>query len=181
LKIAVVELVDGGDLALQVDPFIGIGAAVSSRTRAVGGSDPGEIVGSSERERAAMAKRAATISPSSGDVEVYIAQANASIAAELAPAAAAVSPFTIEVRFPWPGPAEERVQERGRPLSRVIVGDLPSVKVDNEVIDAVILRRAHRHGVGGSRARRDTHLRPQSAGVAAFLPAKGKMTSIGRT
>jgi predicted Zn-dependent protease len=129
-----------------------------------------------------MAKRAATISPSSGDVEVYIAQANASIAAELAPAAAAaVSPFTIEVRFlggltPKQKNAFKSAADR---WSRVIVGDLPSVNVDNEVIDDVVIlaQGSPIDGVGRILGQAGpTHLRPQSAGVAAFLPAKGKMT-----
>jgi predicted Zn-dependent protease len=128
-----------------------------------------------------MAKRAATISPSSGDVEVYIAQAKASIAAELAPAAAAVSPFMIEVRFlggltPKQKNAFKSAADR---WSRVIVGDLPSVKVDNEVIDDVVIlaQGSPIDGVGRILGQAGpTHLRPQSAGVAAFLPAKGKMT-----
>ena len=126
-----------------------------------------------------MAKRAATIGPSSGDVEVYIAQAKASIAAELAPAA--VSPFTIEVRFlggltPKQKNAFKSAADR---WSRVIVGDLPSVKVDNEVIDDVVIlaQGSPIDGVGRILGQAGpTHLRPQSAGVAAFLPAKGKMT-----
>ena len=128
-----------------------------------------------------MAKRAATISPSSGDVEVYIAQAKASIAAELAPAAAAVSPFTIEVRFlggltPKQKNAFKSAADR---WSRVIIGDLPSVKVDNEVIDDVVIlaQGSPIDDVGRILGQAGpTHLRPQSAGVAAFLPAKGKMT-----
>ena len=126
-----------------------------------------------------MAKRAAPISPSSGNVEVYIAQARASIAAELAPAA--VSPFTIEVRFlggltPKQKKAFKSAADR---WSRVIVGDLPSVKVDNEVIDDVVIlaQGSPIDGVGGILGQAGpTHLRPQGAGVAAFLPAKGKMT-----
>ena len=126
-----------------------------------------------------MAKRAATISPSSGDVEVYIAQAKASIAAELAPAAVAVSPFMIEVRFlggltPKQKNAFKSAADR---WSRVIVGDLPSVKVDNEVIDDVVIlaQGSPIDGVGRILGQAGpTHLRPQSAGVAAFLPPRAR-------
>ena len=128
-----------------------------------------------------MAKRAAPISSRSGDVEVYIAQARASIAAELAPTAAAVSPFTIEVRFlgglsPKQKKAFKSAADR---WSRVIIGDLPSVNVDHELIDDVVIlaQGSAIDGVGGILGQAGpTHLRPQGAGVAAFLPAKGKMT-----
>ena len=95
--------------------------------------------------------------------------------------AAAVSPFTIEVRFlggltPKQKNAFKSAADR---WSRVIVGDLPSVKVDNEVIDDVVIlaQGSPIDGIGRILGQAGpTHLRPQSAGVAAFLPAKGKMT-----
>ena len=126
-----------------------------------------------------MAKRAAPTSSHPGDVEVYIARASASIAAELAPAA--VSPFTIEVRFLGGLTQKQKkaFKSAADRWSRVIVGDLPRVMVDNEVIDDVVIlaQGSPIDGVGGILGQAGpTHLRPEGAGLAAFLPAKGKMT-----
>ena len=62
--------------------------------------------------------------------------------------------------------------------SRVIVGDLPSVPLDHEIIDDVVslAQGSAIDGVGGILGQ--ARLRPQGAGVAAFLPAKGKMTYL---
>jgi len=62
--------------------------------------------------------------------------------------------------------------------SKVIVGDLPSVMVDGELIDDVLII-ASGQAIDGSGAilgqAGPTRLRPAGAGAAAFLPAKGEM------
>jgi hypothetical protein len=61
----------------------------------------------------------------------------------------------------------------------VIVGDLPSVMVDGEVIDDVLIM-AQGSAIDGPGQilgqAGPTHIRPANAGAAAFLPAKGVMT-----
>jgi len=91
------------------------------------------------------------------------------------------SPFTIEVRFlgglsQHQKDAFKRAADR---WSRVIVGDLPSVIADGEVIDDVLIlaQGADIDGVGGILGQAGpTHLRPRSAENTAFIPAKGIMT-----
>jgi Leishmanolysin len=95
--------------------------------------------------------------------------------------AATTSPFTIELRFLG------GLNARGRAAfaaaadrwTRVIVGDLPSVLVDGEVIDDVLIL-AQGTAIDGPGMilgqAGPTHLRPASAGVAAFLTAKGIMS-----
>ena len=59
------------------------------------------------------------------------------------------------------------------------MGDVPSVMVDNEVIDDVLILAQGKaiDGVGKILGQAGpTHLRPASAGNAAFLPAKGIMS-----
>ncbi len=61
----------------------------------------------------------------------------------------------------------------------VIVGDLPSVQVEGEVIDDVLIlaQGAAIDGPGKILGQAGpTHIRPASAGAAAFLPAKGIMS-----
>jgi hypothetical protein len=63
--------------------------------------------------------------------------------------------------------------------TKVIVGDLPSVYVDGEVIDDLLIlaQGVAIDGPGGILGQAGpTHLRPASAGTAAFLPAKGIMS-----
>jgi hypothetical protein len=110
--------------------------------------------------------------------ETYQAKANAQIAAELADT---TSPFTIEVRFlggltPTQMDAFKGAADR---WCKVIVGDLPSVMVDGEVIDDVLIlaQGDDIDGDGGVLGQAGpTNLRPRNAGKAAFLPAKGVMT-----
>jgi hypothetical protein len=63
--------------------------------------------------------------------------------------------------------------------TRIIVGDLPSVLVDGEVIDDVLILAQGRSIDGPGRILGQagpTHMRPETAGSTAFLPAKGRMT-----
>ena len=90
------------------------------------------------------------------------------------------SAFKIEVRFlggltQRQKNAFKRAADR---WSRVIVGDLPSVEVDGEVIDDVLIL-AEGTAIDGPGAvlgqAGPSHLRPRAAGAAAFLPIKGDM------
>jgi hypothetical protein len=110
--------------------------------------------------------------------ETYQAKADPQIAAELAET---TSPFTIEVRFL--GGLTERQMDAFKSAadrwSHVIVGDLPSVVVNGEVIDDILIlaQGAEIDGPGRILGQAGpTHLRPANAGGAAFIPARGKMT-----
>jgi hypothetical protein len=90
------------------------------------------------------------------------------------------SPFTIEVRFIGGLSAKQKAAFKlaADRWTRVIVGDLPSVRVDNEVIDDVLILAQGSAIDGPGRILGQagpTRLRPASAGKAAFLPAKGIM------
>lgn len=115
-------------------------------------------------------------------IESYFARAGAQVsAAARAAEVGAVSPFTIEVRFL--GGLTQNQMDAFRSAAdrwtRIIVGDLPSVLVEGEVIDDVLILAQGRSidgpsGILGQAG--PTHLRPETAGNAAFLPAKGRMT-----
>lgn len=94
--------------------------------------------------------------------------------------ALAASPFKIELRF---GRGLTRAHKEAFTIAanrwtRVIVGDLPGVRVNREVIDDVLI---HAEGVGLDGAlgvlgqAGPTWLRPEKAGNAAYLPARGRM------
>lgn len=109
--------------------------------------------------------------------ETYTAKADHRLAKSIA---AATSPFTIEVRFL--GGLTQRQKNAFKAAAdrwtRVIVGDLPSVQVDGEVIDDLLIlaQGSAIDGPGGILGQAGpTHLRPASAGRAAFIPAKGMM------
>jgi hypothetical protein len=95
--------------------------------------------------------------------------------------AATTSPYTIEVRFLGGLNARQRAAFTAAAdrWTRIIVGDLPSVRVDNEVIDDVLILA---QGVAIDGAGKilgqagPTHIRPASAGAAGFLTAKGIMS-----
>lgn len=111
------------------------------------------------------------------DIEIYFARANDQVALELADT---TSPYTIEVRF-LGGLNETQKQSFKTAADRwckIIVGDLPSVNVDGEIIDDLLIlaQGSNIDGPGGILGQAGpTHLRPSNAGSAAFLPAKGKM------
>jgi hypothetical protein len=110
--------------------------------------------------------------------EAYLA--HASVQADADPQAIA-SAYQIEVRFvAGLTPAQkEAFKAAADRWSRVITGDLPSVAVDGEVIDDLLIvaqgvaidGRGKILGQAGP-----THLRPLAAGAGAFLPAKGLMS-----
>jgi len=110
-------------------------------------------------------------------IEVYSAKASAKLAKDIAGSA---SPFTIDVRFlggltTKQKDAFKRAADR---WSRVIVGDLPSVMVDGEIIDDILILAQGQAIDGPGKILGQagpSRLRPASAGAAAFLPAKGKM------
>src|SRR2546426_6435580 len=109
--------------------------------------------------------------------ETYHAKADAKIALAVANE---TSPFTIEVRFlgGLTKSQKKAFKTAANRWSRVIIGDLPSVLVDGEVIDDVLILAQGTDidgpdGILGQAG--PTRLRPPNAGTAAFLPAKGKM------
>lgn len=110
--------------------------------------------------------------------ETYEARADLGRAEVLA---ATDSPFTIEVRF-LGGLTDAQRDAFSRAADRwaeVIVGDLPSVQVDGEVIDDVLIlaQGVDIDGPGIILGQAGpTHLRPAAAGAAASLPAKGIMS-----
>src|SRR2546423_5760088 len=110
--------------------------------------------------------------------ESYFAKADAAIASAVANTA---SPFTIEVRFIGGLTDTQKAAFKfaADRWSKVIVGDLPAVMVDGELIDDVLIiaEGADIDGPGGILGQAGpTVLRPKNAGAAAFLPAKGEMT-----
>lgn len=115
--------------------------------------------------------------------ETYIATTPAALAASAtggATASAAASPFTIEVRFMGGLTTGQKnaFKKAADRWTKIIVGDLPSVLVDGELVDDILILAqgsaidgpGHVLGQAGP-----TRLRPANAGSAAFLPAKGKM------
>jgi Leishmanolysin len=113
-----------------------------------------------------------------GTVERYFAQASRQATLGAAQAAAA---FSIEVRFlgGLTQTQKNAFKAAADRWSRVIVGSLPPVTVDGEVITGVLIlaQGAVIDGPGGILGQAGpTRLRPASAGSAAFLPAKGEMT-----
>jgi hypothetical protein len=115
---------------------------------------------------------------SASTFEMYQAKADAKIASAVA---GTTSPFTISVRFIGGLTVKQKnaFKSAADRWSRVIVGDLPSVWVDGEVIDDVLIlaQGVAIDGPGGILGQAGpTHLRPKGAGVAAYLPAKGIMS-----
>ncbi|MEV0084766.1 leishmanolysin-related zinc metalloendopeptidase [Saccharopolyspora sp. NPDC050642] len=109
---------------------------------------------------------------------VYTARADAGQAKAIA---ATASPFTIEVRF-LGGLTEVQqaafTQAADRWV-RVIVGDLPEVEIDGDVIDDVLILAQGVRIDGPGRILGQagpTHIRTAGSGASAFLPAKGAMS-----
>jgi hypothetical protein len=112
------------------------------------------------------------------DDQVYEARADAGRARALA---AAASPFTITIRFAGGLTARQKAAFRAAAdrWTRVIVGDLPRARVGGQIIDDVLIiaQGVAIDGPGGILGQAGpTHLRPRSAGAAAFLPARGVMS-----
>ena len=114
------------------------------------------------------------------EVETYRAREGVELSVETV-AAAAVSPFTIEIRF-LGGLTETQKNAFKAAANRwtsLIIGDLPSVQVDGEVIDDILIEAQGRtiDGEGNTLGMAGpTHVRPENAGPTAFLPVKGIMT-----
>jgi hypothetical protein len=110
--------------------------------------------------------------------ETYQAKADPEIALAIAET---TSPFTIEVRFLGGLTQQQMDAFKGAAdrWSRIIVGDLPELLVDGQLIDDVLIlaRGADIDGPGRILGQAGpTHVRPATAGDAAFIPAKGRMT-----
>jgi hypothetical protein len=111
-------------------------------------------------------------------ITTYFARADAARAELLA---ATTSPFTIEVRFIGGLTATQQNAFTGAAdrWTTVIVGDLPPVTVDGEVIDDLLIlaQGTPIDGPGKILGQAGpTHVRPAAAGASAFLPVKGTMS-----
>lgn len=113
--------------------------------------------------------------------EEYNTQAAQTAAAAVGGAAPAPAPFSITVRF-MGGLTETQktaFKKAADRWAKVITGDLPNVTIDGEQIDDVLIlaQGADIDGPGKILGQAGpTHLRPASAGAAAFIPAKGIMS-----
>jgi hypothetical protein len=112
------------------------------------------------------------------DHEIYHARADAERALLLA---GTTSPFTITVRFAGgltPSQQDAFAAAADR-WAKVIVGDLPDVVVDDELIDDVLIvaQGADIDGEGHILGQAHiTHVRPAGPEPSALLPARGEMT-----
>src|SRR5437899_9725273 len=123
-----------------------------------------------------MAKKAGKKPARQGAREVYVVRANA----KRAKVAKAAAPFTITVVFLGGLTTAQKnaFKMAANRWSKVIVGDLPDVVVNGQVIDDVLIEASGVaiDGPGGILGQAGpTHLRPASAGAAKFIPAKGRM------
>ena len=94
---------------------------------------------------------------------------------------ATTSPFAIDVRFVGGLTARQRraFANAADRWTKVIVGDLPAVRVDGETIDDILILAQGVPIDGPGRVLGQagpTHIRPRNAGAAAFLPVKGIMS-----
>ncbi|MFD1149626.1 leishmanolysin-related zinc metalloendopeptidase [Saccharothrix hoggarensis] len=111
------------------------------------------------------------------DHELCQARADAGRAKSLA---ATTSPFTIAVRF-LGGLSDTQMAAFAAAADlwvEVIVGDLPDVLVDGEVVDDVLILAEGRDIDGPGKVlgmAGPTHVRPREAGPSAFTPVKGVM------
>jgi Leishmanolysin len=137
------------------------------------GYPPGGAPGDGGRRRAAIGAESGGAVP---EFDVYRARSDPGRAESLD----AAGPFGIEVRFLGdlrPSSRAAFVAAADR-WTRMIVGDLPPVVVDGEPIDDLLILAQATPIDGPGRILGQagpTHLRPASAGRAAFLPAKGVM------
>jgi len=111
-----------------------------------------------------------------GEHEKYVARANANAAK----AAKATAPFTITVVFLGGLNTAQKnaFKAAADRWSKVIVGDLPNVVVNGQLIDDVLIEASGIaiDGPGNILGQAGpTILRPSNAGAAAFIPAKGRM------
>jgi hypothetical protein len=132
----------------------------------------------SKKSAAAIRKAAKTRTSAPKRVEKYLAHQSVGLKAS---AAAIQSAYKIEVRFLGGLTASQKdaFKEAADRWTRVIVGDLPSVVVGSDIIDDLLIEAqgVAIDGPGGILGQAGpTNLRPASAGVSAFLPAKGIMS-----
>lgn len=111
-------------------------------------------------------------------VESYVAHASVKAGAS---AAAILSAYKIEVRFlgGLTSAQKNAFKAAANRWTKVIVGDVPSVIVNGEVIDDLLImaQGVAIDGPGRTLGQAGpTHLRPLSAGANAFLPARGLMS-----
>ena len=117
----------------------------------------------------------------SADYETYIASSARAARVVGAGAAAVASAYKIEVRFLGGLTTAQKnaFKTAADRWASVIVGDLPSVRVDGEVIDDLLIL-AQGTDIDGPRGilgqAGPTHIRPASAGKSKFLPVKGIMS-----
>jgi hypothetical protein len=110
--------------------------------------------------------------------ETYVARADSERALRIAGTS---TPFTIAVRFLDGLDVVHRAAFAAAAdrWARVVVGELPGVLVDGEYVDDVLVvaQGVDVDGPGRTIGQAGpTHLRPPSAGRAAYLPAKGVMS-----
>jgi hypothetical protein len=120
-------------------------------------------------------------SKKTADYETYVASAKPAARLMGAAAAAAASAYKIEVRFLGGLNTAQKnaFKAAADRWARVIVGDLPSVTVDGEVIDDLLIlaQGVAIDGPGKILGQAGpSHLRPASAGQFKFLPVKGIMS-----
>ena len=115
------------------------------------------------------------------DYETYVATSARARRVVGAGAAAVASAYKIEVRFLGGLTTAQKnaFKAAADRWATVIVGDLPSVRVDGEVIDDLLIL-AQGTDIDGPRGilgqAGPTHIRPASAGKFKFLPVKGTMS-----
>lgn len=116
--------------------------------------------------------------------EAYTATAKRTATAGSAALSAAPStapnPFRIEVRFAGGLSTSQKdaFKAAADRWTKVIVGSLPAVEVDGEVLDHMVILAQGQEIDGEGQVLGQagpTHLRPRNAGRAAFLPLKGTM------
>src|SRR5262245_328452 len=115
------------------------------------------------------------------EYETYIASSKPAARMMGMAAAVAASAYKIEVRFLGGLNTQQKnaFKAAADRWASVIVGDLPSVRVDGEVIDDLLILAQGVPIDGPGRILGQagpTHLRPASAGASKFLPVKGIMS-----
>ena len=116
----------------------------------------------------------------SAGYETYIATSTPAVRV-LRAGAAVTSAYKIEVRFLGGLTTAQKnaFKVAADRWAKVIVGDLPSVRVDGEIVDDLLIL-AQGTAIDGPRGilgqAGPTHIRPANAGKSKFLPVKGIMS-----
>lgn len=111
------------------------------------------------------------------DGDTYIARSGK---AAVEGATTGISHYTIVIRFlgGLTQPQKDAFKAAANRWTKVILGDLPSVTVNGELIDDILItaQGAQIDGSGGILGQAGpTRIRPRTAGAAAYLPATGQM------